>query len=83
MQVPNIISLDLREGDRRWDALFSKEPHVYTARPSRRKRQSRSMRVRMRGPRSRALSNTASAPARLPCARMRAAVLPACLCRAG
>ena len=33
MQVPNIISLDLREGDRRWDALFSKQPHAYTARP--------------------------------------------------
>ena len=31
-QVPNIISLDLREGDRRWDALMSKEPYAYTVR---------------------------------------------------
>ena len=32
--MPNIISLDLREGDRRWDALISGNPHAYTVRSS-------------------------------------------------
>ena len=76
--MPNIISLDLREGDRRWDALFSKEPHAYTARPSRRNASPASLGVRTRDAHSCALSNTASVPARLPCARLHAAALPAC-----